>query len=426
MRHEEGAEVFGSIMEYFKILMGIAKDNMIPEEQLYIHDEEMCPCGSGKIYADCCKGKCDTQPVPSVKPVEVLTMEHMRKELRQFHRCLHPDQANCNGKIKEAHALQNNKILSILSGSDNHVITQDHTKQPVILCEQGDEPRVIVQFEKISRNKATTQSCFCDYHDTIVFKPIEAGAPSFEPSNEEMKFIYAYKAFIFEYSKQLFLMDSMRRSFSQKPQFFAQREQVAEYRNQCMRMEEMNPIKQFFDSAIITGNHGGVYTCVVTIPWKIGFACYAFIGLDYDLNGQRIHLIDETGRMHRVALTVLPEEDQSYILLSCLEAEERYYHEFFKEIENSELNKTLYYFNLMLPLYSENIVLSEELWNKHGIEGQFALTHLANLYGEDQLNMSNTIAISLRNAAKKNNSNYSIRGKIDLFLRLEDNENGKA
>ena len=72
MRHEEGAEVFGSIMEYFKILMGIAKDNMIPEEQLYIHDEEMCPCGSGKIYADCCKGKCDTQPVPSVKPVEVL------------------------------------------------------------------------------------------------------------------------------------------------------------------------------------------------------------------------------------------------------------------------------------------------------------------------------------------------------------------
>ena len=92
----------------------------------------------------------------------------------------------------------------------------------------------------------------------------------------------------------------------------------------------------------------------------------------------------------------------------------------------SELNKTLYYFNLMLPLYSENIVLSEELWNKHGIEGQYALTHLANLYGGDQLNMSNTIAISLRNAAKKNNSNYSIRGKIDLFLRLEDNENGKV
>lgn len=412
---KEETVVFDTIKEDIMILKGITKDYTLTEDQLYIHDEEPCPCGSGKMYIDCCKEKRDMQPATSPKPVEVLVMEHMRGQLKRFHRCLHPDQGNCKGKIKEAHALQNNKILSLLGGTDNHVMMQDHTKQPIVLEKSGEAPIILIPFEKTSRNKATTQSCFCDYHDTVVFKPIEAGAPLFDPSNEEMKFIYAYKAFIFEYSKQLFLMDSMKQNFAQKPQFFSQREQVAEYRVQCMRMEEMNPIKDFYDTEIMAGTHNGVFTCAITIPRKIGFACYAYLGLDYDLNGQRVQSIDENGKMHRLSVTVIPEENQSYILLSCLKTEEKYYHDFFQQIENSGLDKALYYFNMMLPLYSENIVFSEELWNKHGTDGQFALMHIANLYGQDQLNMSSTIAMSLRNGAKAKNADYSRRGKIDLF-----------
>lgn len=39
--------------------------------------------------------------------------------------CMHPDQSNCNGKIKNAHALQNNKIISLLAGTERHVYTMD-------------------------------------------------------------------------------------------------------------------------------------------------------------------------------------------------------------------------------------------------------------------------------------------------------------
>lgn len=411
------AGLFDILMEDIKILKEIADDYALPEDQLYIHDDEPCPCGSGKEYINCCKGKSDTQQEVSPKPIEVLTMENMRGQLKRFHCCLHPDHANCKGKIKDAHALQNNKILSLLGSVDNHVIIQDHTRKPLILQRDGN-PIIIIPFEKVSRNKATTQNCFCDFHDTVVFKPIEGGAPSFDPNNDEMKFIYAYKAFIFEYSKQQFLMNSMRSNFPKKPQFFSQREQVAEYRIQSMRMEEMNPIKDFYDSELLEGTHNGVHTCVVTIPHRIEFAFYSYLGFDYDLNGQRIKSIDQNNRMHRLSVTVIPEVNKSFILLSCMESEEKYYNDFFLQIMNSELDKTLYYFNMMLPLYSENIVLSEKLWEKHGADGQLALTHMANLYGPDQLNLSNVIAMGLRNAAKSKNTDYSKRGKVDLFQNM--------
>lgn len=117
----------------------------------------------------------------------------------------------------------------------------------------------------------------------------------------------------------------------------------------------------------------------------------------------------------RLAVTVLPESNQSYIMLSCLSSEERIYHDFFEQIKSAQIDKILYYFNLVLPLFSENLVLSEQLWNAHSEKGQFGITHMANLLGQDQFNLSHTIGMALRNAAKNKKTDYSKRGAIDLF-----------
>lgn len=87
-----------------------------------------------------------------------------------------------------------------------------------------------------------------------------------------MKFVYAYKAFIFEFYKQQHLMWMMRKSFSEKPQLFSHPERVAEYRVQSMRMTEFQKIKKHYDSEIMNGTHNGVETFVVEIPHKIQFA----------------------------------------------------------------------------------------------------------------------------------------------------------
>lgn len=65
------------------------------------------------------------------KPPDVQVMEMMRRSLKRC--CMHPDQAQCKGKIKEAHALQNNKIISMLAGSERHVFMMDAKKKPLLI-----------------------------------------------------------------------------------------------------------------------------------------------------------------------------------------------------------------------------------------------------------------------------------------------------
>ena len=43
--------------------------------------------------------------------------------------CMYPDQSIFNGKIKNAHALQNNKIIPLLSGTEHHVYAIDKKQQ---------------------------------------------------------------------------------------------------------------------------------------------------------------------------------------------------------------------------------------------------------------------------------------------------------
>lgn len=72
----------------------------------------------------------------------------------------------------------------------------------------------------------------------------------------------------------------------------------------------------------------------------------------------------------------------------------------------------------MLPLFSENVILSEALWNALDEKGQVGLTHMANLTGDDQLKLSQTLGIALRNAAHKKNFDYSKRMGFDLFQQV--------
>ncbi|WP_312460146.1 hypothetical protein [Proteiniclasticum sp.] len=51
------------------------RQNKIMQKELYIRDDEACPCGSDKQFIDCCKTKSDTLPVKSSKPISVILGE---------------------------------------------------------------------------------------------------------------------------------------------------------------------------------------------------------------------------------------------------------------------------------------------------------------------------------------------------------------
>jgi|LSQX01.3.fsa_nt_gb hypothetical protein len=386
---------------------------MNPLKHIRIFGSEFCPCGSGIKYQDCCKNKVVVPSQSSRKPAEVQIMEMMRKSIKRC--CMHPDQSRCKGKIKEAHALQNNKIISLLAGSERHVYMMNAKKKPLFIPMEKGEPTIIVQMSKTSANDATTETCFCDLHDNIVFAAIEKGAPDFDELNEEMKFIYAYKAFIFEYYKQRTAIDIYKECFKKNPVAFRAPMMVGMYRMLQLKMREFDPIKSHFDKEIMAGTHNGVATCVINIPEQIKFADYAYIAPDYDLNGKKIrHTVK--GIMHRLAITVFPESTQSYIILSCLQTERPIYQRLFDQLNAASIDKIKFYISMVLPLYSENMVLSSKLWDSWSEEVKMAYTFYANLTGRDAFVYGKCIGMGIRNAAKKRSEfDYSKRGKIDLF-----------
>lgn len=386
---------------------------MNPLKFLKILNNESCPCGSGIKYRECCKNKVVAMPEVSKKPPEVQVMEMMRKSMVRC--CMHPNQAQCKGKIKEAHALQNNKIISMLAGTDRHVYIMDAKKKPLLIPMGEGDPAVFVQVSKTSANDATTETCFCDLHDNIVFAAIEKGAPNFDESNENMMFVYAYKAFIFEYYKQRTAMDIYKECFKKNPAAFKSPIMVGMYRMLQLKMQESEPVKSHFDKEILAGTHNGIFTYVIKISEQIKFANYAYIAPDYDLNGKKIkHTVK--GVMHRLVITAFPESSQSYILLSCLETEKTIYQRLFDQFKTVSIDKIKFYMSMTLPLYSENMVLSPGLWNKWNEETQMAYTFYANLNGPNSVVYGKCIGMGLRNAAKsKPEFDYSKRGKIDLF-----------
>lgn len=180
-----------------------------------------------------------------------------------------------------------------------------------------------------------------------------------------------------------------------------------------MKKAEFEPIKNAFDAQIMSGTIEDVCTCVVKIPFQIAFANYAYIAPDYDMDGHRIwHTYKEN--MHRLAITIFPEQKCSWLLMSCLKSEAGVYKRLFSQAKEASIDKLKFYLNTMLPLYSENMVLSPDLWMAWDKNTQMAYTYYANLIGPRARTMSMGIGMALRNA-HRSKSDYSGTPKINLF-----------
>ncbi|AGA68904.1 SEC-C motif-containing protein [Desulfitobacterium dichloroeliminans LMG P-21439] len=377
-----------------------------------IYDDELCPCGSEKLYKYCCKERKDKSLISSKKPPEVQAMERMRKAL--FKCCLYPDKTKCAKHIKEAHALQNNKIISRLA-VDGHVYMLDTKRPPLIIPIENEEPEIITLIDKVGVNHATTSTCFCDVHDDEVFAPIEKNALPFDINNEEHKFLYAYKAFIFEYYKELVLENVFRQNIKEKPSMLKSADAVRQYRNLLLKRKEMDQIKTFFDTALITQNYIGLKTRVVEIPEEIDFANFACVGFSYDLEGHKIKNI-KNNIMDRVFLTIFPEENKSYIIMSYLEKDKNTYGNLAEQLKYKDIDLIKYFITLVLPLYSENIVLSPRLWEKWDEETQMAFTFYSNRSGSQFAVYNLAVKFGMQNIKnKKMNLPNGKRCKIDLF-----------
>lgn len=83
------------------------------------------------------------------------------------------------------------------------------------------------------------------------------------------------------------------------------------------------------------------------------------------------------------------------------------------------MKKLKYYLNMVLPLYSENMVLSGRLWKSWDEDTQMAYTYYANLHGKEAMAMGKRVGFGLLNASRdKTGMAYENAPKINLFTSL--------
>ena len=83
------------------------------------------------------------------------------------------------------------------------------------------------------------------------------------------------------------------------------------------------------------------------------------------------------------------------------------------------VNKVKYYLDLVLPLYSENVVISPRLWEKWNEEQQMAYTFYANRNGKQFLLYRQALIFGMHNLRKQEcGFEDGNRGKLDLFEKV--------
>lgn len=102
--------------------------------------------------------------------------------------------------------------------------------------------------------------------------------------------------------------------------------------------------------------------------------------------------------------------------MSCMDSESEIYRDLFQQFKTASLEKIKFYLNTILPLLSENMVLSAGLWDGWDEKTRIAYTYYANLNGPEAVKMEITLGMALKNLSRSKEPNaYKAQPKINLF-----------
>ena len=322
------------------------KGGIFTSKKVYPNDS--CPCGSGKKYKLCCKGKQDD--VDFVNPLNLLdNYKRIRKESR-IKQCLHPNNEECSEKIIGAHSIQNNKILKRISSNG----------MVFMPCPKPDNP--FAPMTSYGRKEATVFTGFCGHHDKTLFQPIEDR--DFEKTEEQV-FLYTYRCFALEYHKKQEVKKMEQIIFTKRPSLVNMPDAEDPFKGNKMAIEDFIEDKKIFDKAILEKD----YSVLTSIIWEfdkaVKFACTGFEALQYDLNNRRVQdLLDFSKPAQHVYVCVFPENEKTYCIISWFKKNDGMFSSYYEQLNGLDEVKKRNFINNLLPMISESLVVNPEAWEK--------------------------------------------------------------
>lgn len=324
-----------------------------------IGPNDPCPCGSGKKYKKCCRGKEDD---PSFS--EIANFPSIYKEMRRnarFKECIYPDHATCSEKVIGAHSIQNNKILSKIA--DNGKVYMPVPKAEFtgkLLYEYG-------------RKEASVFTGFCGFHDKTVFQPIEDR--DFE-GTEEQVFLYIYRAFALEYHKKQEALRLDQQIFSKKPSIVEMPgHMINGLTGFAMAVNDFADEKAIFDSALLSKQ----YDILTSFVWEFkGFSNFAASGGEapsLDFESKRIQdLRNPTIPARHIYISVFPENDKTFAIIAWLKQYDDLFSSIKSKLESLNEEQKRNYINNTLPMVAENIAIKPSAWDAMTKQAQNAFT----------------------------------------------------
>ena len=306
-----------------------------------------CLCGSGKKYKNCCIDKEDD--VEFSNPLNFReSFSKVKKEAR-IKQCLYPDHATCSERVIGAHSIQNNKILKRIS-------TNGYVYMP---CPKSANP--FAGMSKWGRKEATVFTGFCGYHDNEVFKPIENNL--FDKSDYHC-FLYAYRCFAMHFHKKQESMQIQDAIFKKRPSLITMSDDENPFRGMALAVNDFEHVRTAFDNALMEESYEILTNIIWEFPIASNFAASGFAAPEYDLRNKRIqNLLDATAVIEHIFITVFPEADNTYCIISWLKSNDDLFSELFEQFNLLDIEARKRYINNILPITTENIAVNPSSWD---------------------------------------------------------------
>ena len=232
-----------------------------------------CWCGSGKKYKRCHYRR-DRKDPPSTQEV----VETLKKSLNK-RECLHPEAPkHCEGKIIKAHTIQRNGGLS--------KIARDGKVYALFTKVRLQETGLVMKLQGIGQ--ASVFTGFCQYHDNMLFRPIEDQPLE---TSQRHALLLTFRAI----SRELYAKErayelipynkSMDRGKDLLTQYAIQENQSLYGLGVETGLRDLRHYKALLDNAILTENCSNVYYYAIILDRIPDAMCSGAISPECDFQG---------------------------------------------------------------------------------------------------------------------------------------------
>ncbi len=267
---------------------------------------------------------------------------------------------NCSKKPIQSHSIQKSKLLKNLADSTNHVI---------MLTTKLTLDRIpIASSEPIGINEASCFPGFCKEHDKTIFRPIED--QSIDLNNNMQSLLLSYRSFCKEYyqitKNTNNLLEICRNNLQDQvpeAQFISIQLAYKTYETKVF----MDNINDMYKKALAATDKHDFYIYQRGVR-SVPFAVSSFFTPFFDFDGNHINQNDFLFKS-AISLDIIPNEQQTLVNIVvpnlCMRP---LISSVITKLETSNENEFLKLIWELALRYSENIVLSPEVWNRMSVK----------------------------------------------------------